>query len=106
MIFGKNFMKLIYKAPIKFLITWNCSLSPLKSLRLREPIWIFLLGYASYWFLHAVLHIINSCLRLKGLEMKIVEFANSVDPSEMAHNEPPQLNLLCMPFSLWFLNMI
>ena len=30
-------------------------------------------------------------------EMKIVEFANSVDPDEAAHNEPPHLNLHCFP---------
>ena len=29
--------------------------------------------------------------------MKIVEFANSVDPDEVAHNEPPHLDLHCLP---------
>ena len=32
--------------------------------------------------------------------MKIVEFANSVDPDEVAHNEPPHLDLHSLPFSL------
>ena len=30
-------------------------------------------------------------------ETKIVEFANSVDPDEVAHNEPPHLDLYCFP---------
>ena len=29
--------------------------------------------------------------------MKISEFANSVDPDEMAHNEPSHLDLHCLP---------
>ena len=32
--------------------------------------------------------------------MKIAEFANSVDPDEVAHNEPPHLDLHCLPSSL------
>ena len=32
--------------------------------------------------------------------MKILEFANSVDPDEVAHNEPPHLGLHCLPSSL------
>ena len=32
--------------------------------------------------------------------MKIVEFANEIDPKEMAHNEPPRLNLLCVYYCL------
>ena len=38
--------------------------------------------------------------------MKIDEFANSVDPDEVAHNEPPHLDLHCLPSSLRILNMI
>ena len=34
-------------------------------------------------------------------EMQKVEFAKRVD-----HNEPPQLDLLCLPFVLWILSMI
>ena len=33
--------------------------------------------------------------------MKIAEFANSVDPDEAAHNEPPRLNLYFLPYSLF-----
>ena len=33
--------------------------------------------------------------------MKTVEFANSIDPDEVAHqNEPPHQDLHCLPFSL------
>ena len=31
---------------------------------------------------------------------EIAEFANSVDLHEVAHNEPPHLNLHCLPSSL------
>ena len=31
---------------------------------------------------------------------KIAEFPNSVDLDEVAHNEPPHLDLHCLPFSL------
>ena len=37
---------------------------------------------------------------------KIAEFANSVDLDEVAHNEPPHLDLHCLPCSLCILNMI
>ena len=43
-------------------------------------------------------------LTLKSSEMEIVEFANSVDPDEVAHHELPHLNLLCLPFGLSILN--
>ena len=33
-------------------------------------------------------------------ETKIAEFANSVDLDEVAHNEPPHLDLHCLPSSL------
>ena len=32
-------------------------------------------------------------LRVKAPKMKIVEFANSIDPDEAAHNELPHLDL-------------
>ena len=38
--------------------------------------------------------------------MKIAEFANSVDLDEVAHNEPPHLDLHCLPSALRILNMI
>ena len=31
---------------------------------------------------------------------KIIEFENSVDPDEVAHHEPPHLDLHCLPSSL------
>ena len=34
---------------------------------------------------------------LKALEMKMVEFANSVGPNEAAHNELPRLGLHSSP---------
>ena len=45
-------------------------------------------------------------LTLKVPETKIAEFANSVDFDEVAHNEPPHLNLQYLLCSLWILNMI
>ena len=44
--------------------------------------------------------------RVSNPEMKIVEFANSVDPDEVAHNEPPHLDLYCFPSILTILSMI
>ena len=43
-------------------------------------------------------------LTIKKDEMKIVELANSVDPNEVAHNEPPHLDLHCLLSSLLTLN--
>ena len=37
---------------------------------------------------------------------KIAEFANSVDLDEVAHDEPPHLDLHCLPSSLSILNLI
>ena len=37
--------------------------------------------------------------------LKIAEFSNRVDLDEVAHNEPPHLDLHCLPSSLWLLNM-
>ena len=39
---------------------------------------------------------VSSCMP----EMKIVEFANSVDSNEAAQDEPPHLNLHCLAFCL------
>ena len=36
---------------------------------------------------------------------KIAESENSVDPAEVAHKEPPHLELYCLLSSLWILNM-
>ena len=33
----------------------------------------------------------------QSAKTKTVEFANNVDPDEMAHNEPPHLDLHCLP---------
>ena len=33
-------------------------------------------------------------------EVKIAEFANSIDLDEVAHYEPPQVDLHCLPLSL------
>ena len=39
-----------------------------------------------------------SCIVIfQTLEMKIDKFANSVDPDEVAHHEPPHLDLHCLP---------
>ena len=37
---------------------------------------------------------------------KIAEFANSIDLDEVAHNEPPHLDLHCLPSSFLILNMV
>ena len=42
----------------------------------------------------------DDVLTLKASEIKIIEFANSVDPDEVAHNEPPHLDLHCLPSNL------
>ena len=34
------------------------------------------------------------------------EFENNVDLDEVAQNEPPHLDIHCLPSSLWILNMI
>ena len=42
----------------------------------------------------------SSGLTLSALQTKTDTFANSVDPDEMAHNEPSQQDLHCLPFWL------
>ena len=37
---------------------------------------------------------------LRAANLKIIEFANSIDPDEVAHYEPPHLYLHCLPSSL------
>ena len=39
-------------------------------------------------------------LTLKTPKMKRMKFANSADPDEVAHNEPPHLDLHCLPSNL------
>ena len=34
---------------------------------------------------------------LQATEMETVKFANSLDPNEVAHDEPPHLDLHCLP---------
>ena len=34
------------------------------------------------------------------MKTRVGEFADSVDPDEVAHNEPPHLDLHCLPSSL------
>ena len=46
-----------------------------------------------------LLHVVQFCLWLVP-ETKIAEFANSVDLGEVAHNEPPHLDLHCLHSSL------
>ena len=36
--------------------------------------------------------------------MKIANFANSIDPDEAAHNEPPHLDLHCLSSNLGIFN--
>ena len=40
------------------------------------------------------------CLTFYVAEAKEAEFANSADLDEVAHNEPPHLDLHCLPISL------
>ena len=48
----------------------------------------------------------KECLTLKQQKLKIVEFANSLDPDEAAPNELPHLDLHCLPTHLRILNVI
>ena len=63
-----------------------------------------------FWF-SAILHneltgetsvcgILNDSLVHTVPEMQIAEFANNVDLDEVAHNDPPHLDLHCLPASL------
>ena len=44
--------------------------------------------------------VVIGALRVEVLKTKTVEFANSVDPDEVAHNEPPHLTLHYLPTGL------
>ena len=48
----------------------------------------------------------SSYFTLKAQETKIDKFANSVDPDEVAYNEPPHQHLHCLPSTLRILNMM
>ena len=39
-------------------------------------------------------------------KLKLVEIGNSVDSDEVAHNEPPHLDLHCLPSNIWKLSII
>ena len=55
--------------------------------------------YLSFSFLTHILYdifVVNS-ISSEMLKMKILEFANSIDPDEAAHYEPPLLDLQCLP---------
>ena len=47
----------------------------------------------------------HSCNSL-STGVKKAEFANSVDLDEVAHHEPPHLDLHCLASNFWILNMI
>ena len=48
----------------------------------------------------------NVNLLVLSAKMKIVEKANSLDPDEVAHYEPPHLDQQCLPSSFSFLSII
>ena len=59
----------------------------------------------SHAFFLPILHSsLGSTLTAPKMKVHVAAFANSVYPDEVAHIEPPHLNLLCLPSSLWFLN--
>ena len=49
---------------------------------------------------HAIMVSPHRTLPFKRQTMKIVEFANRVDPDEVAHPEPPHMYLHCLHSSL------
>ena len=46
------------------------------------------------------------CINSLVPEMKTAKFAKREAHDEVAHHEPPHLDLHCLPSSLWTLNMI
>ena len=46
----------------------------------------------------------NLTSTFKFQKPKFNEFANNLDPDEVANNELPHLDLYCLPSSLWILN--
>ena len=61
----------------------------------------FLTIYMNLWCL-----VCRLGLPPKGIEMKFVQFSNTVHSDEVAHNEPPHLSLLCLLTNLSILSMI
>ena len=54
-----------------------------------------------YQQLSTIVNIVKGTLMLKSTKkVKIVEFANSIDPDEVAHNEPLHLDLHYLPARL------
>ena len=47
----------------------------------------------SDWSQNLILH---KSISLSVSKMKVTEFATTVDPDEVAHNEPPHLDLHCL----------
>ena len=39
-------------------------------------------------------------VRIPEMKIHVAEFANNIDLDEVAHNEPPHLDLHCLPSSL------
>ena len=39
----------------------------------------------------------SSVVTFYDINPKVVDFANSIDPDEVAHDEPPHLDLHCLP---------
>ena len=75
----------------------------------READWFMVLftlstsGVSSFWYMaETILEDSNQSVfhYLKCQKQKKVECANSIDPDEVAFNEPPHLDLLCLPSSL------
>ena len=52
-----------------------------------------ILRIVSYFQTQCLFHILSA-------RDKVVESANSVDPDEVAHDEPPHQDLHCLPYSL------
>ena len=70
--------------------SFNLSLNPI-ALRMAKPLWSFD-------------H--SECNRVKVPNIRIVDLANSVDPNEVAHTEPPHLDLHCLPSCILFLYLV
>ena len=64
---------------------------------LLAPVCLVILIFLLSFYLRSSL---ESELTLQLPETKIAEFANSIDLDEVAHNEPPHLDLHCLPSSL------
>ena len=54
----------------------------------------------NYWWNHKQYRPRSDCFKAQKVPNEIVKFFNSVDPDEVAHHEPPHLNLHCFLFNL------